>query len=72
MLTPASWQRAHELGLDAEALLADNDSYSFFAALDDLLVTGPTRTNINDFRAVLVLPELVTDPAPTARATETQ
>ncbi len=57
VLTPASWTRARDLGLDAEGMLADNDSYSFFAALDDLLVTGPTRTNINDFRAVLVLPE---------------
>lgn len=57
VLTPASWARARELGLDAEGLLADNNSYNFFAALDALLVTGPTRTNINDFRAVLVLPE---------------
>ena len=56
VLTPESWQRARSLGLDAAALLADNDAYSYFAALDDLLVTGPTRTNINDFRAVLVLP----------------
>ena len=56
VLTPASWQRARDLGLDAEALLADNDSYSFFAALDGLLVTGPTHTNVNDFRALLVLP----------------
>lgn len=57
VLTPASWQRARDLGLDAVAMLADNDSYGFFAALDDLLVTGPTRTNVNDFRAVLVLPK---------------
>ncbi len=55
-LTPATWQRAHHLGLDATAMLSDNDSYGFFAAVDDLLVTGPTRTNVNDFRAVLVLP----------------
>ncbi len=56
VLTPASWQRARDLGLDAQTLLADNDSYRFFAALDALLITGPTRTNINDFRAILVLP----------------
>lgn len=56
ILAPTSWQRSRDLGLDAAALLADNDSYRFFAALDDLLVTGPTRTNVNDFRAVLVLP----------------
>ncbi|NND69037.1 MAG: DUF4147 domain-containing protein, partial [Halioglobus sp.] len=36
--------------------LAGNDSYSYFQRLDDLLVTGPTRTNVNDFRAILVLP----------------
>ncbi len=56
VLTPANWQRARNLGLDAQALLADNDSYDFFAALDALLTTGPTRTNVNDFRAILVLP----------------
>ncbi len=32
----------------------DNDAYGFFAALDDLVVTGPTRTNVNDFRAILI------------------
>jgi hydroxypyruvate reductase len=35
--------------------LAANDAYGLFAALDDLVVTGPTRTNVNDFRAILVL-----------------
>lgn len=39
---------------DARAQQANNDSYAFFAALDDLVVTGPTRTNVNDFRAILV------------------
>ncbi len=48
--------RARALALDAKAHLADNDGYGFFAALGDLLVTGPTRTNVNDFRAILVLP----------------
>ena len=47
--------RAGEKGLDAKALLADNDAYSFFKSLDDLIVTGPTRTNVNDFRAILIL-----------------
>jgi glycerate 2-kinase len=41
-------------GLDARLLLADNDSYRFFGALGDLIVTGPTRTNVNDFRAILI------------------
>jgi hydroxypyruvate reductase len=41
-------------GLDAQARLADNDGYGFFAALNDLVVTSPTRTNVNDFRAILI------------------
>lgn len=40
--------RARALGLDVDAYLADNDSYHFFEALGDLLVTGPTNTNVND------------------------
>lgn len=43
-------------GFDLRARLAENDAYSVFAALDDLVVTGPTRTNVNDFRAILVEP----------------
>jgi len=37
-------------------MLDDNDGYGFFSRLNDLLVTGPTRTNVNDYRAVLLLP----------------
>jgi hydroxypyruvate reductase len=51
---PASLARAAAAGLDAKAMLADNDGYGFFAGLGDLVVTGPTRTNVNDFRAVLI------------------
>jgi glycerate 2-kinase len=51
---PASLALARQHGLDAKALLADNDAFSFFAALQDLVVTGPTLTNVNDFRAVLI------------------
>ena len=40
--------------LDVPGLLADNDAWSCFNRLGDLLVTGPTRTNVNDFRAVLI------------------
>jgi hydroxypyruvate reductase len=54
ILAPDSLARAAALGLDARAMLADNASYDFFAALGDLVVTGPTRTNVNDFRAILV------------------
>lgn len=46
--------RAAQLGLDPRRFLDDNDAHSFFAALGDQVVTGPTRTNVNDFRAVLV------------------
>lgn len=53
-VTPDSLERARNKGLDANALLHDNDSYQFFSAIDDLVITGPTCTNVNDFRAILV------------------
>jgi hydroxypyruvate reductase len=56
LLAPDSLGRALALGLDAAAMLDDNDGYGFFAALADLVITGPTRTNVNDFRAMLVMP----------------
>ncbi|MFQ6001697.1 MAG: glycerate kinase [Anaerolineae bacterium] len=46
--------RARELGLDARAYLANNDSYHFFQALGDLIITGPTNTNVNDLAMVFV------------------
>ena len=46
--------RAKAVGLDPAAFLADNNSTAFFAALGDLLMTGPTYTNVNDFRAIVV------------------
>jgi glycerate 2-kinase len=54
--TPDSLERARRLGLNAKALLADNDAHGFFRALGDQVVTGPTLTNVNDFRAVLIDP----------------
>jgi len=54
VIAPDTLARARAKGLDAKAMLADNDAYGFFAALGDLVVTGPTRTNVNDFRAILV------------------
>jgi hydroxypyruvate reductase len=54
LLAPDSLTRAAALGVDAKARLADNDGYGFFAALDDLIVTGPTLTNVNDFRAIFI------------------
>jgi len=53
-LAPDSLARAASAGLDAKRLAAANDSYSFFSVLGDLVVTGPTRTNVNDYRAILV------------------
>jgi len=51
---PETLQKARERGMDIRAHLAKNDAWGYFSALDDLLVTGPTRTNVNDFRAILV------------------
>jgi len=56
MVTPDTLPRAAARGLDAKAYLADNDGYSFFSSLGDLVKTGPTLTNVNDFRAILILP----------------
>jgi hydroxypyruvate reductase len=53
-LAPDSLQRAAAKKLDAGKLLEMNDGYGFFSALDDLVVTGPTRTNVNDYRVILV------------------
>ncbi|MBM3391096.1 MAG: glycerate kinase [Betaproteobacteria bacterium] len=54
ILADDSLARARAAGIDAKARLADNDGYGFFAALGDLVLTGPTRTNVNDFRAIYV------------------
>ena len=57
ILFPDSIARATAAGVSVKAALAANDGYGFFAALGDLVVTGPTLTNVNDFRAILILPE---------------
>ncbi|MBI3042124.1 MAG: glycerate kinase [Betaproteobacteria bacterium] len=54
VLAPDSLNRAQKKKLDAAKLLNDNDGYGFFSALGDLVVTGPTRTNVNDYRVILV------------------
>jgi len=54
VLAPDARSRAVALGIDATQALAANDSYRFFAALGDLLFTGPTRTNVNDYRAIVL------------------
>jgi hydroxypyruvate reductase len=53
-VAPDTLARARDFTLDAARCLAGNDAYSFFRALGDLLVTGPTHTNVNDFRAILI------------------
>jgi hydroxypyruvate reductase len=50
VLTPDTLAR----GPDAAAFLANNDAYTYFQALGDLVVTGPTHTNVNDFRAIVI------------------
>ncbi|KQW87092.1 hydroxypyruvate reductase [Massilia sp. Root418] len=55
LYAPGTLARAEAMGVSGKALLANNDAYSFFSALDDLVVSGPTRTNVNDFRAILIL-----------------
>ncbi len=54
-VTPDTLQRAQALGLKVDDHLQRNDAYTFFQALGDLVVTGPTHTNVNDFRAILIL-----------------
>ena len=54
LIAPDTLTRARAKGLDAAAMLARNDSYGFFHALNDLVVTGPTFTNVNDLRVILI------------------
>ena len=55
-LAPDSLQRAWAKGIHPKETLADNDGHGFFSALGDSIVTGPTLTNVNDFRAILIQP----------------
>ena len=55
MIGPDTLARAAAAGMDPAAMLAANNAYTLFARLGDLVVTGPTRTNVNDFRAILLL-----------------
>lgn len=54
-VTPDTLARASAVGFNVKDVLDRNDAYGLFAALDDLVITGPTRTNVNDFRAILIL-----------------
>jgi glycerate 2-kinase len=57
IVTPDTINRVEQAGLSAQDVLDRNDAYSLFAVIQDLVMTGPTRTNVNDFRAVLIRPE---------------
>ena len=54
IIGPSTLDKAKALGLVAAEHLANNDAHSFFAAIKDQVVTGPTLTNVNDFRAILI------------------
>jgi glycerate 2-kinase len=54
LLAPDTLARARAKGLDARAMLASHDSHGFFEAIGDLIITGPTLTNVNDVRAILI------------------
>jgi hydroxypyruvate reductase len=54
VLSDDALERARAAGVNARRLLDHNDGYGIFHALGDLVVTGPTRTNVNDYRAILV------------------
>jgi hydroxypyruvate reductase len=53
-MAPDSLARAWALGLRPKDMLDHNDAHSFFAALGDSVITGPTLTNVNDFRAIFI------------------
>ncbi|HET9643440.1 MAG TPA: MOFRL family protein, partial [Burkholderiaceae bacterium] len=54
ILTPDTFERAWARGINPRARLDNNDGHGFFQALGDSVVTGPTLTNVNDFRAVVI------------------
>ena len=54
LIYPNTLERGIKLGMDAKDYLNRNDSYSYFSKLNDLVITGPTKTNVNDFRALII------------------
>ena len=54
IIGPSTLDKAKALGMFAADYLAANDAHSFFAAIKDQVITGPTLTNVNDFRAILI------------------
>lgn len=58
-IDPATLSAAKQAGVDASKALAENDAHTFFGAIGRQIVTGPTLTNVNDFRAILITPEAI-------------
>jgi hydroxypyruvate reductase len=56
VIAPDTMARAQTLGMKPQDFLANNDGHGFFSALNDSVLTGPTLTNVNDFRAILIEP----------------
>ena len=56
LITPETHENANAAELDLKSMLDNNDSYCAFQKLNNLIITGPTKTNVNDFRAILILP----------------
>ncbi len=54
IITPTTLARSYRENINAKSMLENNDAYSFFSRLNDLIITGPTLTNVNDFRAILI------------------
>jgi glycerate 2-kinase len=54
VITPTTLLRARSFGIDPWACLTNNDAHNFFEKIDDQIITGPTLTNVNDFRVILV------------------
>lgn len=54
IVAPDTLARAEAVGIDAKACLADNNGYGFFQAIKRLVMSGPTLTNVNDFRAIVI------------------
>ncbi len=57
VIHPKTLQKARDAGIDPKTSLANNDAHSFFEAIKDQVITGPTLTNVNDFRAILIRPK---------------
>lgn len=62
LIGPDTLARGRAAGLDPQQYLAGHDAYTYFESLDDLVITGPTGTNVNDFRAILIEAAATTAP----------